>query len=128
MNKTDACELEIHIIDAYNLEISKIDAYNQNVHKIDAYIFGDSQNRCVPKSSVNSCVQPRDPTKSWMRAGSSQNSVRFAESQTICGRSFKCRVAVVKTVVEDPMYDDKIPVESGAEVTPVPPDPSEWRT
>ena len=39
MNKTDACELEIHIIDAYNLEISKIDAYNQNVHKIDAYIL-----------------------------------------------------------------------------------------
>ena len=31
----------------------------------------------------------------------------------------------MKPVVEDPMDDDKIPVESGAEVTPVPPEPSD---
>ena len=31
----------------------------------------------------------------------------------------------MKPVVEDPMDDDKIPVESGAEVTPVPPEPAE---
>ena len=31
----------------------------------------------------------------------------------------------MKPVVEDPMDDDRIPVESGAEVTPVPPEPSE---
>ena len=51
--------------------------------------------------------------------------MRFVESQPCCERSFQCRDAVVKPVVEDPMDDDRIPVESGAEVTPVPPEPSE---
>ena len=61
-----------------------------------------------------------------MRAGSSRQSVRFTESQPCCERSFNCRDAVVKPVVEDPMDDDRIPVESGAKVTPVPPEPTEW--
>ena len=51
--------------------------------------------------------------------------MRFVESPPCCERSFQCRDAVVKPVVEDPMDDDRIPVESGAEVTPVPPEPSE---
>ena len=57
-----------------------------------------------------------------MRARSSQKHVRFTESQTSCERSFKCRDASVKPVVEDPMDDDKIPDESGAEVSPLPPE------
>ena len=44
-------------------------------------------------------------------------SVRFVESQPCCERSFKCSDAVAKPVVEDPMDDDRIPVESRAEVT-----------
>ena len=81
------------------------------------------------------CVLPSDPTK----------SVRFAESQKSCEKSScvgawkndgveiipndhgnrRYRDADVKPIVRDPMADDRIPVESGAEVTPVPHEPSQ---
>ena len=70
---------------------------------------------------MNSSVQPGVSTKSCMRAGRSRKSVRFVESKPSCELSFNCRDAVVKPVVEDPMVDDRIPVESGAEFTRVSP-------
>ena len=47
--------------------------------------------------------------------------ISFANDQ--CNR--RCRVADVKPIVRDPMEDDRIPVESGAEVTTIPQEPSD---
>ena len=43
-----------------------------------------------------------------------------------CQRKRACQDANVKPVVRDPMDDDRILVESGAEMTPVPHEPSEF--
>ena len=43
-----------------------------------------------------------------------------------CQRKRACQDADVKPVVRDPMDDDRVLVESGAEMTPVPHEPSEF--
>ena len=43
-----------------------------------------------------------------------------------CQRKRACQDADVKPVVRDPMDDDRVLVESGAEMTPVPHKPSEF--
>ena len=42
-----------------------------------------------------------------------------------CQRKRACQNADVKLAVRDPMDDDRVLVESGAEMTPVPHEPSE---
>ena len=43
-----------------------------------------------------------------------------------CQRKRVCRDVDVKPVVQDPMDDDRVLVESGTEMTPVPREPSEF--
>ena len=53
---------------------------------------------------------------------------RMTELKSIheCQRKRACRDIDVKTVVQDPMDDDRVLVESGTQMTPVPRDPSEF--
>ena len=41
-------------------------------------------------------------------------------------RNRNCQDADVKPIVRDPIDDDRVPVESGAEMTPYPHEPSEF--
>ena len=74
-------------------------------------------------SAVEAVIRAEDSQMSCVRAGDSQNSnIRIEglqNSQNSCG-SFKRDGAIVRSVVEDPVDDDRILVESGAEPIPTP--------
>ena len=79
----------------------------------------DTSKLCVQTKKVqNPCVQ-----------NSSCVGVRKNDGVEIshnCRRKCACQDADVKPVVRDPMDDDRVLVESGAEMTPVPHEPSEF--
>ena len=95
-----------------------------------------------PGDSQNWCRDPGDSQKWCVRAEDSQNRCvdpkksRKSEPQTIHERrscvgvrkndGVRCRDADVTPIVRDPMDEDRIPAEAGAEMTPVPHEPSEF--
>ena len=87
--------------------------------KIDAYRLMDSQKtreynlKGAQKTNENSsCVKVRK-----------NDGVEIIHE---CQRKRACRDVDVKPVVRDPMDDDRVLVESGTEMTPVPHEPSEF--
>ena len=87
--------------------------------KIDAYKLMDSQKtreynlKGAQKTDENSsCVKVRK-----------NDGVEIIHE---CQRKCACRDVDVKPVVRDPMGDDRVLVESGTEMTPVPQEPSEF--
>ena len=94
--------------------------YNlKGAQKTDEYEITGALNPCVQTKKVkNPCVQ-----------NSSCVRVRKNDGVEIihnCQRRRACQDADVKPVVRDPMDDDRVLVESGAEMTPVPHGPSEF--
>ena len=87
--------------------------------KTDEYEITGALNPCKQTKKVkNPCVQ-----------NSSCVEVRKNDGVEIihnCQRKRACQDADVKPVVRDPMDDDRVLVESGAEMTPVPHEPSEF--
>ena len=87
--------------------------------KIDAYRLMDSQKtreynmKGAQKTDENSsCVEVRK-----------NDGVEIIHE---CQRKRACQDVDVKPVVRDPMDDDRVLVESGTEMTPVPHEPSEF--
>ena len=94
--------------------------------KIDAYEMTSAQNVRGDKSK-NSCVQTKK-VKNPCVQNSSCVGVRKNDGVEIIHnyqRKRACQDVDVKPVVRDPMDDDRVLVESGAELTPVPHEPSE---
>ena len=108
-------------IDAYKLmDSQKTCEYNlKGAQKTDEYVITGALNPCVQTRNVkNPCVQ-----------NSSFVEVRKNDGVEIlheCQRKRACQDVDVKPVVRDPVDDDRVLVESGAEMTPVPHDPSEF--
>ena len=109
-------------IDAYKLmDSQKTREYEMTgaQKKIDAYEITGALDPCVQTKKVkNPCVK-----------NSSYVGVRKNDGVEIihnCQRKRACQDADVKPVVRDPMDDDRGLVESGAEMTPVPHEPSEF--
>ena len=105
----------------YNLKgAQKTDEYElKGEQKIDEHEITDALNSCVQTKKVqNPCVQ-----------NSSCVGVRKNDGVEIIHnyqRKRACQGADVKPVVRDPMDDDRVIFESGAEMTPVPHEPSEF--
>ena len=109
-------------IDAYRLmDYQKTREYELTgaQKKIDAYRSMDSQKtrqynmKCAQKTDENSsCVKVRK-----------NDGVEIIHE---CQRKRACQDVDVKPVVRDPMDDDRVLVESGTEMTPVPHEPSEF--
>ena len=107
--------------DAYMLmDSQKTREYNlKGAQKTDEYQITGALNPCVQTKKVkNPCV------KSSSCVGVRKND----EVEIIhnCQRKRACQDADVKPVVRDPMDDDRVLVESGAEMTLVPHEPSEF--
>ena len=108
-----------------------------------------SQKSCVrADGSEKSCVRADESEKSCVRAdGSEKSCVRAEDAQKSCVRNSSCvgvwknggteiiasnqrnrncQDADVQPIVRDPMDDDRISAESGARMTPVPHEPSEF--
>ena len=108
-------------IDAYKLTDSqKTREYNlKGAQKTDEYEITGALNPCVKTKKVkNPCVQ-----------NSSCVEVRKNDGVEIIHnfqRKRACQDADVKPVVRDPMDDDRVLVQSGAVMTPVPHEPSEF--
>ena len=94
--------------------------YNlKSAQKIDEYEIIGALNPCVQTRKVKkSCVQNSSCVKVRKNDG--------VEINRNCQRKRACQDADVKPVVRDPMDDDRVLVESGAEMTPVPHEPSEF--
>ena len=115
------------------------------------YKLTDCKKSCVQAGGLqNSCVRADERSeKSWVRVDgrSKKSCVRAEEMQKACGRKSSrvgvwknggveiitnsqrnrmCQDADMKPIVRDPMDDDTILVESGAEMTLVPHEPSEF--
>ena len=109
-------------IDAYRLmDSQKTREYNlKGAQKTDEYVITGAPNPCVQTKRVkNPCVK-----------NSSCVGVRKNDGVEIsheCQRKRACQDVVVKPVVRDPMDDDRVLVESGAEMTLVPNEPSEFK-
>ena len=107
--------------DAYMLmDSQKTREYNlKGAQKTDEYVITGAPNPCVQTKKVkNPCVK-----------NSSCVGVRKNDGVEIiheCQRKRACKDVDVKPVVRDPMDDDRVLVESGAEMTPVPHEPSEF--
>ena len=87
--------------------------------KIDAYRLMDSQK--TREYNLNGAQKTNE--------NSSCDKVRKNDGVEIiheCQRKRACRDVDVKPVVRDPMDDDRVLVESGTEMTPVPHEPSEF--
>ena len=102
------------------LDSQKTREYNlKGAQKTDEYEITGALNPCVQTRKVkNPCVK-----------NSSCVEVRKNDGVEIihnCQRKRACQDADVKPVVRDPMDDDRVLVESGAEMTPVPHEPSEF--
>ena len=120
--KTDVYELmDSQKTDAYKLMDSrKIDEYEMTgAQKTDKYEVIGALNPCVQTKKVkHPCVK-----------NSSCVGVRKNDGVEIIHnyqRKRACQDADVKPIVRDPMDDDRVLVESGAEMTPVPHEPSEF--
>ena len=109
-----AYELEIrkgHRNHAYELEMHKMHAYEQEMHKNACVRAGDSQ---------ESSVRAEDFPKSCVRGDGLKNS------QESCVRIEGLHYSQESMwFVQDPIHDDRIPVEAGAEPVPIPCTPSE---
>ena len=132
-------------IDAYKLTDSqKIDEYEMTSaqKKIDAYKLMDSQKtreynlKGAQKTdeyeitgALNPSVQTRKVKNPCVQNSSCVEVRKNDEVEIIhdCQRKRACQDADVKPVVRDPMDDDRVLVESGAEMTPVPHEPSEFK-
>ena len=107
--------------DAYEpMDSQKTREYNlKGRQKTDEYEITGALNLCKQTKKVkNPCVE-----------NSSCVEVRKNDGVEIipnCQRKRACQDVDVKPVVRDPMDDDKVLVESGAEKTPVPHEPSEF--
>ena len=107
--------------DEYELmDSQKTREYNlKGAQKTDEYEITGALNPCVQTKEVkNPCVK-----------NSSCVGVRKNEGVEIihnCLRKRACQDAHVKPVLRDPIYDDRVLVESGAEMTAVPHEPSEF--
>ena len=107
--------------DAYKLmDSQKTREYNlKGAQKTDEYEITGALNPCKQTKKVkNPCVQ-----------NSSCVGVRKNDGVEIihnCQRKRACQDADVKPVVRDPMDDDRVLVEAGAEMTLVPHEPSEF--
>ena len=121
--KTDAYKLmdSQKKTDAYKLmDSQKTREYNlKGAQNTDEYVIIGAPNPCVQTKKVkNPCVK-----------NSSCVGVRKNDGVEIiheCQRKRACKDVDVKPVVRDPMDDDRVLVESGAEMTPVPHEPSEF--
>ena len=121
--KIDECEMTgaQKKIDAYKpMDSQKTREYNlKGGQKTDEYEITGARNPYVQTKKVkNPCVK-----------NSSCIGVRKNDGVEIihnCQRKRACQDADVKLVVRDPMDDDRVLVESGAEMTPVPHEPSEF--
>ena len=108
--------------DAYKMmDSQKAREYNlKGAQKTDEYVITGALNPCVQTMKVkNPCVQ-----------NSSCVEVRKNDGVEICHerqRKRACQDVDVKPVVRDPMEDDRVLVESGAEMTLVPHEPSELK-
>ena len=87
--------------------------------KIDAYRLMDSQKT---RESNLSGAQKTDEDSSCVKVRKNDGVEIIHE----CQRKRACRDVDVKSVVQDPMDDDRVLVESGTEMTPVPREPSEF--
>ena len=107
--------------DAYRLMDSQTTReYNlKAAQKTDEYVTIGAPNPCVQTKKVkNPCVK-----------NSSCVGVRKNDGVEIiheCQRKRACKDVDVKPVVRDPLDDDRVLVESGAEMTPPPHEPSEF--
>ena len=125
--KTDAYELmDSQKTDAYELmDSQKTDAYKlMDSQKTDAYKLMDSQkiDEYEMTGALNPCVQTKKVKNPCVK-NSSFVGVRKNDGVEIIHiyqRKRACQDADVKPVVRDPMDDDRVLVESGAEMTPVP--------
>ena len=108
-------------IDAYKLmDSQKTREYNlKGAQKTDEYVITGAPNPCVQTKKVknpfvknSSCVEVRK-----------NDGVEIIHE---CQRKRACKDVDEKPVVRDPMDDDRVLVESGAEMTPVPHEPSEF--
>ena len=102
------------------MDSQKTREYNlKSAQKTDEYEITGALNPCVQTKKVkNPCVK-----------NSSCVGVRKNDGVEIIDnyqRKRACQDADVKPVVRDPMDDDTVLVASGAEMTPVPHDPSEF--
>ena len=128
--KTDAYELmDSQKTDAYKLRDSqKAREYNTMcAQKTDVHKMTSAQNVGIDKSK-NSCVQTKKVQNPCVQ-NSSCVRVRKNDGVTIIHnyqRKRACQDADVKQVVRDPVDDDRVRVESEAEMTPVPHEPSEF--
>ena len=73
------------------------------------------------KVTTESCVRAGESPKSCVRT---QNSCVQVEGLQKLKISHVCD-AIIQPAVEDPVHDDRIPVEAGAELIPIPCEPSE---
>ena len=106
-------------IDAYKMKGSqKIREYELTgaQKKIDAYRLMDSQKT---REYNLTGAQKTDENSSCVK-------VRKNDGVEIIHECQRKRNVDVKPVVQDPMDDDRVPVESGTEMTPVPREPSEF--
>ena len=87
--------------------------------KIDAYRLIDSQK--TREYNLNG-AQKTDENSSCDKLRKNEGVEIIHE----CQRKRACRDVDVKPVVQDPMDDDRVLVESGTEMTPVPREPSEF--
>ena len=87
--------------------------------KTDEYEITGALNPCKQTKKVkNPCVENSSCVEVRKNAG--------VEIIHNCQRKRACQDVDVKPIVRDPMDDDRVLVESGAEMTPVPHEPSEF--
>ena len=142
--KTDAYKLmDSQKTDAYKLTDSqKTDAYKlMDSQKTDACKLMDSQKTREYELTVhrkNDAYRLIDPQKTReynltgaQKTDENSSCVKVRKNDGVeiiheCQRKRACQDVDVKPVVRDPMDDDRVLVESGTEMTPVPHEPSEF--
>ena len=73
------------------------------------------------QDSLNSCVRAGELPKSCVRTQNSCVQVDGLQNLKMSNISD----VIIQPVAEDPVHDDRIPVEAGAELIPIPCEPSE---
>ena len=111
--------------------------------KTDAYKLMDSQKTreyeltgAQKKSDAYRLIDPQKTReynlKGAQKTDENSSCVKVRKNDGVevineCQRKCACRDVDVKPVVRDPMDDDRVLVESGTEMTPVPHEPSEFK-